>query len=462
LKEARVYKNVRPIVHKPPEVLSVFGEGMEKRIKSSWEISIDHVPVLEGIYDVYNPLIVIFPAFDITLLFKIIMSLLALLLTYDAIAGENERGTLGMILSNPVPRHQILLGKLSGSMLTLLLPISASFVAIALILQSSPSVSLSSSDWVRIGSMFAVSLIFVSFFLISGLLFSVLIRRPSEVLVTCLFFWGITVFVIPGMSSVLAARLRDIGSKNEVEAAVKEIRHKLDEKVRLFRDEHYPKELPMHSDIVSSLGYFTVNGTEHWMRYMQKVNSYEVPLRIEYAHRIWQIKENFINGLRAQRNLARILSLISPVSMYQEVISALARTDLSSFERFVERTRAYRKEVIRYLSSKTGNFSSLSYFSVATDRDVAEYTNAVLSLSYEPSEAEAWRRALDKAIGRWKYAKVEDFPPLDLDDMPVFTYKPEGISESLRKVSLNLGFLCLSCVLIFLIAYARFLRYELR
>ena len=43
-----------------------------------------------------------------------LLPMIALLLSYDAIIGEWERGTLGLLLAYPVARWQVMLGKFAG------------------------------------------------------------------------------------------------------------------------------------------------------------------------------------------------------------------------------------------------------------------------------------------------------------------------------------------------------------
>ena len=43
-----------------------------------------------------------------------VLSLIALLFTFDAVSGEREHGTLRLMLANPIPRHTVLIGKFLG------------------------------------------------------------------------------------------------------------------------------------------------------------------------------------------------------------------------------------------------------------------------------------------------------------------------------------------------------------
>ncbi len=63
-----------------------------------------------------------------------LIPLIALLLGFDAIVGERERGSLGLLLALPVTRVELLLGKYLGLALALSLSTVAGFGAVAVLL----------------------------------------------------------------------------------------------------------------------------------------------------------------------------------------------------------------------------------------------------------------------------------------------------------------------------------------
>jgi len=67
-----------------------------------------------GFFD-YNPLPILFPPLDFLFIVTIIMSLLAMLFSYDAIAGERQSGTLRLVISNSISRTKVLFGKFGKS-----------------------------------------------------------------------------------------------------------------------------------------------------------------------------------------------------------------------------------------------------------------------------------------------------------------------------------------------------------
>src|SRR5512136_538642 len=88
-----------------------------------------------------DPLPVMFPLIDLMFIVTILVSLMALILTYDAVCGEKEDGTLKPMLANGLPRAKIIMAKVAGGILTLLGPFLLSLAAGLLIILLHPRVS---------------------------------------------------------------------------------------------------------------------------------------------------------------------------------------------------------------------------------------------------------------------------------------------------------------------------------
>ena len=115
-------------ITKPPQVLGTLATGIQDAVGRNASVNIAYDPQLvDSKYDA-NPVFAIFGQLDLTLIVKIVLSLFAILFTYDAIVGEKERGTLKLALANRVPRDQIILGKAIGSFVSLLVPLVIPFL----------------------------------------------------------------------------------------------------------------------------------------------------------------------------------------------------------------------------------------------------------------------------------------------------------------------------------------------
>ena len=153
-RDVRVWMDLKPTVHKHPEPLSLFARGISRRVAGSATVGLDQVPELSGVGQTENPFLSIFPSLDVLIVVKVVLGLLSILLSFDAVAGERERGTLSMTLSNPVSRAVLLVGKWLGAMSSLVVATAVGFLVTLLVFIRSPMVSLSLGEWGRIGLIF--------------------------------------------------------------------------------------------------------------------------------------------------------------------------------------------------------------------------------------------------------------------------------------------------------------------
>lgn len=434
LGKVTVYKNITPIIYRPPSVLAIFSEGLEKQLGNSATIEYDKIPEITGAPA--NHYLSIFSVFDVSLIFKIVISVLALLVAYDAISGERERGTLRLMLSSTAARYEILLGKLVAGLMVLLVPVTIAFILGLLILLFFPMVELSGPDWMRLGLIFIASLIFIATIYNLGLLFSCLARRSSISLVLGLFMWIIFAVVIPNGSAHLATQIEPTGSEDIINEQIRALQPDIEKE---FWEELKASGRSVQSghDGVSDasgggFGHGYVRScTETTWHNTTLQNSIEVPLRIKYANKYAEIKENYFRGLFEQTALANSLSRISPVSLYENIMSVLAGTDIASFRQFVDAVKPYRNDIIEYMRSRTDNFSSPIFWTPCTKEEIETRP------------------------------KGDNAPPLDLRDLPRFTYKADLVG-SLRRAIPDLAFLIFGNVLFFAMTFVAFLRYDVR
>jgi ABC-type transport system involved in multi-copper enzyme maturation permease subunit len=207
------YFRPTPIIKKP-NVMSIFVQGLERRISrpaySSLhkELDFDDVSHTNLLTDMYA-----IP--DLMYIVQIAMSLLALLFTFQSVCGERERGTLKLMLANPVPRHVILLGKWLGGYLCLALPFLLALGIGVLALSLMPSVSLSAEHWIRLGWLLLASLLYISVFFALGLLISTLTKRAITSFLVALFAWVILVLVLPNIGTLLAREIEPVESRQQ-------------------------------------------------------------------------------------------------------------------------------------------------------------------------------------------------------------------------------------------------------
>lgn len=98
-----------------------------------------------------------------------LLPLIALLLAYDAICGELDRGTLLLLLSYPVARWQVVAGKYLGHLTILAFATCIGYGSSAGALMA---ISANTADWQSFAAMIATSVLLGSAFLALGYLIS--------------------------------------------------------------------------------------------------------------------------------------------------------------------------------------------------------------------------------------------------------------------------------------------------
>ncbi|MEE9501828.1 MAG: ABC transporter permease subunit, partial [Candidatus Aminicenantaceae bacterium] len=205
-------------INRKPQVLSTIVSGIWEAVGRVANVNIAFDPsMVESKYS-SNPIFAVFGSLDLSFIVKIVLSLFAILFTYDAIVGEKEKGTLKLSLSNRVPRDRLILGKAIGGFISLLIPLVIPLVLGLLILMIYPNITLSGDDWGRIGMICVLFLLYLSVFFTLGLFISARTTRSSTSFLVLLFIWVTFVTVIPKASVMIASQIKPIPSVHEITA----------------------------------------------------------------------------------------------------------------------------------------------------------------------------------------------------------------------------------------------------
>lgn len=452
LGNSKVYSEVKVTVDKRPEPLGLLCEGVEKNLNGTLTVWHGEVPTVSSGAGQGNPLMAGLASLDLSLIVRVIFSLLALLFVYDSISGERERGTLALLMSNPVPRHQVLLGKYLGILLSLFVPILCSMLAGALIIILSSSVNLSLSDGMRLILICLVSLLYVSVFCALGIFVSSRCSRSTTSLMILLFFWVAFVLLIPKASTYIASYVKPVSSLDVVNGRVGALWREFQHEVDKFNENHPA----MGSSSFDNSGVKVFLAEKRKMTvYLERVKFSE-PLRIQYADKENSVRQEYIHELERQSALANNLARISPTTNYENLISALAKTDTQSYLEFINRTKNYRNELISYLQSKKV-FSSFLYITRQKEEDMFDGEQFSKQAKRYWDEWERKFRVSKSIAGAWKgvWDSVES---LNLIDMPGFQFKGLSIADNIKYTMPDLIILIVLNVLFFLGAYISFLR----
>ena len=383
-------------VDRSPNPLSIFNVGFDKRLGNEVSIAHGFVPALwdASMHGSDNPFMDMFTSMDIVFILKVILSLMALIFAYDALAGEYERGTLRLVLTHPVGRGYILIAKYISAMLCLLIPFLMSLLLAVVLLTTSISISLNTDDFLRIGGVIWASIAYLSVFYLIGLLISAATRRTGTALMLSMFVWGFLVLVYPNVILVAiprheAPRARTTSAFSQIERMWKEFDR---ERKRFLTTDAVPGE-DWGLDIRGSgsrganfkdnpriLLYTYESAIE-----VEELDEEEVPrvphaqehfrflgpLIIDTAGQTWFIRKSALEDIFIQpANVKRTWLKLSPVGLYDAATQAWAGTDLQGVRDFFDTARQYRQRVIDYFYDKR-TFGARQWFSA--DKGAADW-----------------------------------------------------------------------------------------
>ena len=123
-----------------------------------------------------------------------LLPLIALLISHDAIVGEMERGTMLLLLSYPVGRSQVLLGKFAGHLAVLAFATVLGYGAAALVLAATGA-AIDAYSWGAFGNMIGSSILLGAVFIAVGYLVSALARDRGTAAGIAIGIWLLFVLI---------------------------------------------------------------------------------------------------------------------------------------------------------------------------------------------------------------------------------------------------------------------------
>ena len=474
--EVRVYSAFRPDIVKPPEPLSIFSKGISYNVGNRVRILLGEKPLLSTGRNAAreNPHLNAFFTLDFISIIAILISLLALLFTYDTCSEEREQGTFKLLLSHSISRYKILLGKVIGVTLTLLPILVICYVLSILIVLLYGNLSFTINDMLRIVLLFCLSTVFFLLFIALGLFISTRMRSSITSIIVCLFIWVSVVFIIPNLSVYAAQSFVKVRSQENLDSALGELNTNFSEKRQEYRERITTPDIWfMHFNHNSGGdGFRELAGTaKKTYEFYRQLNVYSEPLRVDYADKKWPIQKAYLDELENQQKLAEVLSLLSPSEVFRLAASSLSGTDVDAHYKFLNRTRIYREELIQFFKEEK-IFDSFLYFT-RVPPEKFKTADEIMQISTEGQfqtvdEYRTWAQNRSDIFSVFKVrlpepeTRSEYYSSLDLSNVPKFQFKPNNIMGDLKNSLTKIAALIIVSILLFYLSFISFVKYDVR
>ena len=275
---------------------------------------------------------------DFLFVVSTVFSLLALLFTFDAVAGEREAGTLRVTLANALPRDLFLWSKLIGGYIVFVVPFLVSFL-LGLLVLVSQGFPLGESDiFVRVLSLTLVSLLYIGVFFAIGTLISTYLDNSKTALIVAFTVWVLAVLIAPRvgfLTAKLIAPTRAIQSVYMEKTAINNNLNKEKDHVivtKIFASE----KLNLGKD-------------------QEKIRALRAPIDAEYRQKfheqIGEVERAYQREKKRQESVGETLSRITPTASLIYVAMNLTETGKIKRDTYFETgTRYYNQLEVEYFS----------------------------------------------------------------------------------------------------------------
>ena len=385
-------------VDRRPNGLAVLAQGLEKEMARSVTVSSFREAKL-GRSKYPNPLFVLFPAPDLLYIVNIVVSLLAILFAFDAICGEQEEGTLRLIMANPVPRHRVLLAKWIGGYVALLAPFLLCLASALFVALLTTDLSFTGAEWAAVGAMVGVSALYISVFFLLALMVSALVHRSSTSLVVNFLVWVLLVLVVPNTAPIVARAVVPVPSAGVLGGQREAIQRAAWESMRPQRGQRLSSE-----------------------ERQQRFDATQAKVREDTA----RLVSDYMQRVDRQISVGVMLARLSPSASYVYATAGLAGGGLGDFSDLRQYIQRYRQE----------------------------FSDRVRDISATRS------RQADGAADLSERQEIMN-APVAPDDLPRFAPGNVALASALTASQVDLVLLILLNVGLFLGAYTGFLRYDL-
>lgn len=469
LRAVTVYSFLQPVVLRAPQRLSILDQGLDSRLGTEVTINLFTIPLEAAGQQRGNDFLVTFPALDLTVVVGLVLGLLALLLTYDAITAEREAGTLRAVLANGVSRRTVLAGKVAGNLLAVALPLAGAMLLSLAIFARAVAGPVSRGECLRIAVLAGAYAAYLVLMVLLGLWISLEASGSSGALRGAVLLWFCFTTVIPAAAWAIAGDLSGGGgadrlAERQIAARTAELDRRLAAELRRAR---------LHSvgridyAISSQNGYHRAKlfrfGSAAFYDDLAEYYRLEVAAGEQYAGDVYAIGWRGEERRRSEERLGAALAALSPASLLDRVASRVANTSAATYDGFLASCRLYRQQLLAFMEARRA-FRSWRWFTDDPPADLHPWVGylGLTPVKVAPDEEQRLFNRLAEPAVTARFladrARFDSDPArrLDLRELPSFADRAPSLHDSLCAAAPGTGALLLLDVLAAAALWARF------
>ncbi len=264
-------------------------------------------------------------AFDPAFLFVVLFPLVIIALSYELLSGERERGTLAMLLSQPVSQRALVLGK-AGARAIALCGVTLLFAVLGLVVGGADLGS--GAAWLHVGLYSAVLVAWALFWFAAAVAVNSLGGTSARNALTLVGAWLVLVVVVPGLVTVAVDTIYPPPSRIELVHEARESAREVEQKLSGLEGRH-----DMNTKTKD---------------YANRV----VAVQEELAQRSAPVLDEMRAQLRQRQEVTDVLRFVSPAMIVQLAFEDVAGSGATRHQRFEEQVDDFHKDFRAFFVSK--------------------------------------------------------------------------------------------------------------
>ena len=398
-----------------PTPLSVFANGLEDALPTY--LGMTRNGVRQGSAGVSQASVAyVLGNLDFLFIVGTVFSLLALLFTFDAVAGEREAGTLRINLSNSLPRDVFLWSKLIGGYIVFVVPFLVSFLLGLLLItwQGFPLGEFKIA--LPVFCLTLISLLYIAVFFAIGMVISTYLDNAKTALIVAFTFWVFAVLIAPRGAFVVAKLVAPTRTEQAVYMEKTVLRNNLTKD----RDEKIWKK--MTETFATGNEGVVIRSDDERIDELKKPIDEE--FRLAFQDQADKIDRNYQREKARQEHVGETLSRLAPTASLTYVAINLTQTGKLKRDRYFQTGERYYSQV------------DDSYFSEVSDDALGQIMQIATRMN-DSSESE-----------------TDEIPP------PPPLTEP-SLSDTLRRSTVDVFLLGFFAVAFTAIAFLKFFRSDI-
>ncbi|NUM77771.1 ABC transporter permease subunit [candidate division KSB1 bacterium] len=430
MREQTSWRVISSRVYRQPDPLQILVAGVNNDIgRLSLVNAMEAIKLRNSSYS-DDPIFAVFRFIDFVFIVQVVLSLFAILFTFDAVNGEREGGTLKLVFSNAIPRAQYLLAKFLGSWFGLVLPLLIP-ILLGLLLIMVYRIPADGIFWLKVTALIGMSVLFFTFFIAFGVLLSSLTRSSSVSFLLALVLWVVLVLIIPRAGVMAAGQIVPVPSVAEIEGQQNGFeKASWDRLMNGMKERWRSRDAEMAG--MSAEQREAYRDAHEW-QWLEEEDQARQAMQKEISDFAIKLHEDLRNRKAQQERLGFALSRFSPASAYQLAAMQLAGTDVTLKSRYEDAMQNYRNTFSAFTEKKQKEAGGLGGIRITMDS----------------------QKGFSLSTGR-------DQGSLDLSELPRFQAPAHSFAEALAPTLIDWGLLALCTVGAFAGAFVVFLRYDVR